>query len=112
MMPKKLSLKDLKVESFTTSEPSQIKGGITGNNTWCKSNLHNPCGESIDFCSELYSACCPKTNHQKICWIEKEEEKFKLQNKIYLQFFYDNSYFKFKTSEAAFSLVCYWINNF
>jgi len=75
-MPKKLSLTDLNINSFVTTENASFKGGITGGNTWCKSNQHNPCGESFDYCSELYTACgCQNSNGKYACEIKTVEKR-------------------------------------
>ena len=62
-MPKKtkLTLDDLKVQSFATSSPEQIKGGMTGN---CLSFIRITCPDpNCDFESIPFDECswcdCP-----------------------------------------------------
>ena len=72
-MQKKLSLTDLSIKSFVTTEASSIKGGITGNNTGCPTN-HTCAYSQQKGCgaSEFGPACDPKTKDIRDCVIEIE----------------------------------------
>ena len=84
-MSKKLSLSELNVESFITTESGNVKGGITGNNTGCPTN--NTCAMTQQkgclqtnnaecWHSEYQPACDPKTQNPRNCAIEIETVKF------------------------------------